>query len=139
MNRSAAPCTQLRRICLSAIALAAVLQACSPQDKRQGRVEPTTLLSYEADTPAAYRGAAIAAHVCAQCHNVTPDAGAGTVAGAPSFLSVANRPGTTYESLSRWLTASHPTMPNYVFNQNSVEDLSVYIMTLRSRSPEDPR
>jgi mono/diheme cytochrome c family protein len=84
--------------------------------------------------PAVYRGAAVAAQVCAQCHDVSGAATAGQTFSAPSFTSVANRPDMTAAKLETWLTSLHPSMPNYAFSATAVKDLVAYVMSLRQSS-----
>ena len=87
----------------------------------------------QADDPAAYRGSALARQVCARCHNV----GAGTApadpVAAPAFADVAARSDVTAQSLSEWMRASHPDMPNFMLGDSDVADLAAYIMSLRAR------
>jgi mono/diheme cytochrome c family protein len=124
------------RVAIAALLLAGVIQACSPPaPEREAVTDSTATARSEQDDPAAYRGAAIAGQVCAQCHSVSGIDVKSPVSGAPSFTSVANRPETTVDSLSRWLTSSHPSMPNYMFDQQSVGDLAAYIMTLPGQTP----
>jgi hypothetical protein len=37
----------------------------------------------------------------------------------------------TAAQLERWLTSSHPSMPNYIFDATTVADLAAYVMSLR--------
>jgi mono/diheme cytochrome c family protein len=126
------------RVMVAALLLGGLLQACSPPAPGSAADSAPTVPSGQND-PAAYRGAAIAGQVCAQCHSVSTIDARSPVSGAPSFISVANRRETTVASLSRWLTSSHPSMPNYIFTQQSVDDLAAYIMTLPGQPPENDR
>jgi hypothetical protein len=125
------------RVLIAALLLGGVLQACSPPapEPRPG-ADPTPASRSGQNDPAAYRGAAIAGQVCAKCDSVSTIDVQSPVSRAPSFMSVADHRETTIDSLSRWLTSSHPSMPNYMFNQQSVVDLAAYIMTLRGQAPE---
>jgi mono/diheme cytochrome c family protein len=114
---------------------AAALQACTPSSPEAPNLTAT---ASRADDPAVYRGAAIAAQVCAQCHTVSDADDPSPVPGAPSFMSVANRPGTTTDSLARWLTSSHPSMPNYIFDERSVGDLAAYVVALPAQPASKP-
>jgi mono/diheme cytochrome c family protein len=82
--------------------------------------------------PAAYRGAAVAGQVCAQCHDIGGRPPAVSIPGATAFNEVAHRPETTAESLAAWLRASHPSMPNYIFGETEAADIVAYIMSLRT-------
>jgi mono/diheme cytochrome c family protein len=84
----------------------------------------------EVDT-AAYRGAAIAGQVCAQCHDIGLGQAAGVDIGAPTFRSIAKRPESTPAGLEAWMRASHPRMPNYMFEGPDVADLAAFIVSLR--------
>lgn len=82
--------------------------------------------------PAVYRGAAIVRQVCAQCHDVGIDGQPpATEVGAPEFREIANRADTDAASLRQWLRTTHPTMPNYIFDEASAGDLVAYILSLR--------
>jgi mono/diheme cytochrome c family protein len=81
--------------------------------------------------PAAYRGAAIAGQVCAQCHNVGTAPPVIAIPGATAFSEVARRPETTPESLAAWLRSSHPSMPNYIFGESETADIVAFIISLR--------
>ena len=81
----------------------------------------------------AYRGSAIAQHVCVQCHDVGVEGLAPkTLVGAPTFRTIAKGDGATAASLSEWMRTSHPAMPNFIFDEASVSALSAYIMSLRT-------
>ena len=81
--------------------------------------------------PAIYRGAAIAGQVCSQCHESSDAVGGGNNPDAPALAVVANRPETNAAGLRHWLTTRHPSMPNYIFDDATVQDLVAYIMSLR--------
>jgi mono/diheme cytochrome c family protein len=93
------------------------------------RVEPGPAAAAD---PAAYRGAAIAGQVCAQCHQVGDTKPTISIPGAVPFTDVARRPETTPESLAAWLRTSHPSMPNYIFGEGETADIVAYIMSLRT-------
>lgn len=81
----------------------------------------------------AYHGSAIAQHACIQCHDVgVPGLPSRSEVGAPPFVTIANGEGVTAEGLARWMRASHPAMPNFIFDEPSVSALSAYIMSLRT-------
>jgi hypothetical protein len=116
---------------MSATALVLVT-ACSQQSDApgSGNDAPTSTPDRTND-PAIYRGAAIASQVCGQCHDTSAGAVSTQTFSAPSFASIANRPGMTSEKLEDWLTSSHPSMPNYVFDAATVKDLTAYVLILR--------
>ena len=76
-------------------------------------------------------GAAIAAQVCAQCHNIGLGQAAAVDIGAPDFRKIAGRSESTPEGLEAWMRSTHPKMPNYVFLGPDVADLAAFIVSLR--------
>lgn len=116
----------IRFVSIAIMALAG-LAACSPGNDPDR--EPTPPPQVEED-PAAYRGAAIAGQVCAQCHDVGIGAAPAQSVGAPGFREIAGRPASTAEGLAAWMRDSHPKMPNYIFRDQEVTDLAAYITSL---------
>jgi mono/diheme cytochrome c family protein len=105
----------------------------TPADPGSGTTTPPSPAPPPDVDPAAYRGAAVAGQVCAQCHDV----GGGAppvivIPGATAFVEVARRPETTAETLTAWLRASHPSMPNYIFGEKETADIVAYVMSLRT-------
>lgn len=127
-----------RLVLAGAFLLAASMSACSPEataptDATGPQVSASNSPAPQFDA-AAYRGAAIAGQVCGQCHDISAGATPSQTFSAPSFVSVANRPDMTLGKLEQWLTSSHPSMPNYIFNETTVRDLAAYVMSLRQPS-----
>ena len=94
-----------------------------------------------ADIRAGYR---IAQDICSACHFIRPGQQAVTVLvqPGPSFEEIANRPGTSAESLGRfiagtsWDLQSRPiTMPSQGLSERSINQVASYIMTLRREQP----
>lgn len=123
---------------LSSVLVLALVAACSPRSDAPPAAPEAGPVSGSpaappavADDPAAYRGSALARQVCARCHDV----GAGTASGetitAPAFADVAAGSDVTAQSLSDWMRASHPDMPNFMLGDSDVADLAAYIMSLR--------
>jgi hypothetical protein len=52
---------------------------------------------------------------------------------APPFKQIANTRGMSITALTVWSRTSHPTMPNFVISPNDMDNLIVYIMSLRDR------
>jgi hypothetical protein len=48
---------------------------------------------------------------------------------------VANTPGMTATALAVWLTTSHPTMPNIVLEQQDLDNVVAFILTLKDKPP----
>jgi mono/diheme cytochrome c family protein len=93
-----------------------------------------------ADTRGGFR---IARDVCSACHVVQPGQPGGTVLlhPGPSFQEIANRPGTTADSLrtfingSDWNMATRPiTMPRQGLSDSSTEQVVSYILSLKTPS-----
>ncbi len=77
-------------------------------------------------------GLALAQTYCAECHMVVPSASRGWT-DAPSFESVANRPGTTIAGLTAIIEKPHMDMLNTRRPPNEAHAIAAYIMTLRQR------
>jgi mono/diheme cytochrome c family protein len=79
----------------------------------------------------AEHGALVAKRWCANCHIVERSPSEGRADGLPSFVDIANRPGTSKQSLRRLMTAEHGRMPNFSLTTAEEDDLAAYILTLR--------
>jgi mono/diheme cytochrome c family protein len=85
------------------------------------------------------KGHDLAALVCANCHVAAADQRFTPVLNppAPSFDSIAQRPGTTAESLEKFMTTTHRGldnpggMPNPYLMDYQVKQLVAYILSLR--------
>lgn len=88
---------------------------------------------------AVQRGRAIAETWCTECHRIAPDQPSGARPGhilpprlvAPSFMDVADRPGTNRESLQRFTTELHLPMPTFRLAPDEREDVISYILSLK--------
>jgi mono/diheme cytochrome c family protein len=86
------------------------------------------------------RGEGIARNVCSACHLATSDQQPRRLpAEAPSFTEIANRPDSSFKSLSTFIATTHwdmkslpPTMPNPMLTDSQVSDVSRYILSLRT-------
>jgi cytochrome c2 len=67
---------------------------------------------------------------CATCHLVATDQKNATTE-APSFASVAKRPGFDEAKLAFFLLDPHPKMPNMELGRNEATDIAAYIATLK--------
>jgi len=118
----------MKRVVLALAAIPAAFAACSPSTPP---VPPAAASVSEAqDGPGAYRGAAVAGQVCAQCHDIGNGATPAQNIGAPDFQEIASRPASTSEGLAEWMRTNHPKMPNYLFSGQEVADLAEYITSL---------
>ena len=85
-------------------------------------------------------GQAVAVEQCAQCHAVLP--GEGVMenpdplpfdgAGALAFEDIANTPGVTAMALSAWMRSIHPTMPQILLQEEALNDVIAYILSLNA-------
>lgn len=98
--------------------------------------------------PSIARGAELARLVCSDCHVVASDQDFPPVLQppAPSFLDIANRPGTTARSLRQFILTTHwnmksarVTMPNPRMRPEDAAVLAAYIMSLSKASPQQER
>jgi mono/diheme cytochrome c family protein len=76
-------------------------------------------------------GALVAKRWCSNCHIVERSPSEGRADGLPSFVDIANRPGTSQQSLRALMTAEHERMPNFSLTTAEEHDLAAYILTLR--------
>lgn len=125
----------MKLILLSMIAGAVSLAACTPTVDKAIEERPPEMAATEtpaplSEPPGSYRGGAVAAHVCAQCHDIGNGSAPAINVGAPAFREIAGRPATTAEGLAAWMRTSHPAMPNFIFNGQEVTDLAEYITNL---------
>jgi mono/diheme cytochrome c family protein len=67
---------------------------------------------------------------CAACHLVAGDQKNATTE-APSFASVAKRPGFDEAKVAFFLLDPHPKMPNMELSRNEAADIAAYIATLK--------
>ena len=116
------------------VTVATVFAACSAEEPTapgavDGQAEAPAPSAPPSD--AAYQGAGLARQVCSQCHHVTAGPAPGGLPAA-SFGEIANRPGVSADSIRTWLTSTHPTMPNFMFDRQTVEQMTAYIMSLRN-------
>jgi mono/diheme cytochrome c family protein len=120
-------------------ALPAVLATLCACGRAQARNPPETSVA---------RGGDLARLVCSDCHVVAADQDFPPVLQppAPSFLDIANRPGTTAKSLRQFILTTHwnmksarVTMPNPKMRPEDAAVLAAYIMSLRNASPRQGR
>jgi mono/diheme cytochrome c family protein len=67
---------------------------------------------------------------CASCHLVANDQKSATTE-APSFASVAKRPGFDEAKVAFFLLDPHPKMPNMELSRSEASDIAAYIATLK--------
>ena len=96
----------------------------------------------QAPGPQPQNGRELALHVCSACHVVAKDQQFSPLLDppAPSFMQIANRPGTKADALRHFVKNTHwdektlpLTMPNPRLTDWETADVASYIMSLRSR------
>ena len=79
----------------------------------------------------AAQGHALARSVCAECHSVAKDKAPSPERKAPTFESLAETAGVTSMALHVLLRTSHREMPNLMLDDDQVDDVSAYILSLK--------
>jgi mono/diheme cytochrome c family protein len=77
-------------------------------------------------------GKALAQQYCVSCHVIGPSNQAGWT-DAPSFVAIANKPGTTAAGLSAIIQKPHMNMLNDQRPKPEADALATYIVSLRKR------
>lgn len=86
------------------------------------------------------RGRAYARDHCAACHAVNGGpADQSPNLDAPTFREVANTPGFTRMALGAWLRSTHQQMPDFVVETAHIDDIYVYLETLRTPRSAAPQ
>ena len=75
-------------------------------------------------------GGKLAVRWCMGCHVVEPNQSTATD-NAPTFRAIAARPGTTADSLDRYLSTGHTLMPDFSLSSQERDALVAYILSLR--------
>ena len=76
------------------------------------------------------KGETLVKRWCADCHLVAADQKAATT-DAPSFASIAKRPGFEPAKVEFFLRDPHPKMPNMTLGRTEAADIAAYIAALR--------
>ncbi len=79
------------------------------------------------------RGAVLAEHWCMACHLVEPETRGALPDRGPSFASIAAKPGTTVQTIGRYLSTGHTHMPDFSLSPDERDALVNYILSLRTR------
>ena len=88
-------------------------------------------------------GKRVALNQCYACHVVAADQPYSPTLHQPaaSFVTIANRPGTSADSLREFLTTTHASldrlrgMPNPQLTDDQMMDVIAYLLSLRQRAP----
>jgi mono/diheme cytochrome c family protein len=78
-------------------------------------------------------GLAYARDVCAACHAVGHGDLRSPNPNAPPFQQVADTPGMTRLALNAWLRSAHPSMPNFVVEDEQIDNLHAYLSSIAAR------
>lgn len=76
-------------------------------------------------------GKAVAQTWCVNCHVVTGTQAQGSDQ-APTWTSIADRPGTTSGSLHTFLAQPHGNMPDFKLGRTEIDNVVAYILSLKS-------
>ncbi|MGG5808713.1 c-type cytochrome [Falsiroseomonas sp. CW058] len=79
------------------------------------------------------RGRAVATQWCANCHAVGPGGPAPRSDAAPSFASIAARPGTTRAGVATFVRLPHPNMPDHGLTARQAEDVAAFLLAQGAR------
>src|SRR5476649_1942849 len=90
----------------------------------------SALLAFPASAQETSAGGRLAVRWCMGCHIVEASQTKATD-NAPSFRDIAARPGTTAESLDRYLSTGHTLMPDFSLDTQERNALVAYILSLR--------
>ena len=82
-------------------------------------------------------GRVLAEAVCAACHAIPGVAPPIEAPGARSFQALAADPAVTGMALTAYLRSQHPPMPNFVLDEQQLNDVVAYILSLQVREAEE--
>ncbi len=111
------------------------------------RVAPLAPALAQVQQGPAVRGRLVADRMCSYCHRIDANRESVVEAGAPSFMTIANRPGRNAEFLQEFTTQTHIVttigepkvpMPTTLLTPDSRDDVIAYILTFQ-RDPASGR
>jgi len=88
---------------------------------------PATVFAADPDN-----GSNLAQRWCTGCHVVSDDQAKGPDI-APSFASIAERPGFNVEKIASFLLEPHPKMPNMALSPEESRDITAFIAEQRRK------
>ncbi len=100
-------------------ALAAIPLTAGPALAQEAPVDPAA-------------GRVLAEAVCAACHTIPGVAPRIRIPGARSFQALAADPAVTGLALHAYLRTQHPPTPSFVLNEEQLNDVIAYILSLRA-------
>ena len=111
------------------IAAALTLTACAAA---LGTDNPPAMLGKPTSPSPDTRAPAFVEGACGGCHAVEPPFLSPNLA-APSFASIADRPGLSQQSLAAWLGEAHnyPEDMDFTLTPRQVDQIAAYMVTLR--------
>lgn len=77
------------------------------------------------------RGKEYASQNCAKCHAIAKSDDRSPLETAPPFQKIADNPAMTPTALNVFFQSWHPSMPNFIIDEQSVDDLIAYVHSLR--------
>ena len=97
-----------------------------------GTDNPPAMLGKATSPSPDTRAPAFVEGACGGCHAVEPPFLSPNPA-APSFASIANRPGLSQASLAAWLGEAHnyPEDMDFTLTQRQIDQIAAYMVTLR--------
>ncbi len=104
-------------------ALAAIPLTAGPALTQEAPVDPAA-------------GRVLAEERCAACHAIPGVVPRIRVAGARSFQALAADPAVTGMALTAYLPSQHPPMPNFTLDEQQLNDVVAYILSLQTREAE---
>jgi hypothetical protein len=113
-----------------AVVLCVALAACAPISHAAGP-DAATPPAAPVDKALEMPGYIYAAAHCASCRAIRRGELISPNRDATPFQVLAQTPGMTGYALAAWLNTSHPTMPNFIVEADRIEDVWLYMATLK--------
>ena len=86
--------------------------------------------------PNAKFGRSLAKRLCAACHVVAGERRLDSMlVEAPSFASIANKPGQSIEAIAGRIVIPHAEMPRIKLTRDEIAALATYIFSLHGKAP----
>jgi mono/diheme cytochrome c family protein len=95
--------------------------------------------SAQTSTETVAAGRSLAMRSCSACHVVSERQQQPAVDGVSSFAQIARNPNTTPDGLRTFIQSPHPPMPNFSLSRKQLDEVTAYIMSLRTGAPAPGR
>ena len=82
-------------------------------------------------------GRRLAEQVCAACHAIPGREPAREARGVRPLQALAADPAVTGMALTAYLRSQHPPMPNFMLDEQQLNDVVAYILSLQTREAEE--